>query len=445
MMGWQTPHRVLVVGIARSGCAAAHLAARDGAELLVTDCKPAHELENVRDRLPVGTSTFYGGHPSECLDDVGLVVASPGVSADAPVLVNARSRGIPVLSEIEFAWLHIPAVPLVAVTGSNGKSTVTTLIAEMLTADGRRARAGGNLGTPASELVMQADDWDVWVLEMSSFQTELLTSLRPRVGVFLNLSQDHLERHHDLVSYQHAKQRLLAFQQSSDTAVLNADDPMVAASPTDATVVQFSLNARADAYLDSNELHLGAAPLLHLDELALSGRHNAANALAASLAADAMGVGRDALVSTLRSFAGLAHRHQTVLVHNNVRWVDDSKATNVGATLAGLQGYPDQSVHLVLGGLSKGQSFTCLVREVTRAACRVYLIGRDRQIIATALAGAAPLEDCGTLESAVAAARCAARPGHTVLLAPACASFDQFTGFAERGERFATLASQGTA
>ncbi len=436
------PPRVLVVGLARSGQAAARLAADGGAEVWVTDRRAATELGEVLPALPPHTRTFLGGHPEACLDGVGLVITSPGVLADAPVLAAARERGIAVVTEVEFAWRHRPDTPLVAVTGSNGKSTVTVLTAEMLKTAGIAAAAGGNLGPPASELVLQGG-FDTWVLEVSSFQTELLTAMRPRVAVFLNLSQDHLERHPTLADYLTAKRRLFAFQGENDAAVLNADDPEVLATPTRGRRLEFSLARPADGWLDGEVLRVAGEALSEVSGLALAGRHNLANALAASLAAGELGVPAAAAALTLVTFHGLPHRHRTVFESGGVRWVDDSKATNVGATVAALGGYSDGSVHLILGGQAKGQDFGLLADEAARTVACLYLIGVDAPHLAAALGGVAPIEHCGTLEEAVRRARRAARPGQTVLLAPACASFDQFTGYAERGDTFARLAKGG--
>ncbi len=443
-MGWETPSPLLVVGLGSSGVAAARLGAARGAEVRVTDVRGSDELGPVLERLPSGTRTFLGGHPEGCLEGVRLVVASPGVPADAPLLLSARERGVPLLTEIEFAWLHRAEVPLAAVTGSNGKSTVTTLIAEMLRAAGVAAVAGGNLGPPASELVATGP-WDAWVLEVSSFQAELLTAMRPRVAVFLNLSQDHLERHPDLASYRDAKARLLAFQEAGDAAVLNHDDAQVRGLETAARRLSFSLETASDAWLDDDRLMLAGELLTTADQVALSGRHNLANALAAALAARELGAPVDAVVRALGSFTGLPHRHRTIAERDGIRWIDDSKATNVGATLAALGGYPAATVHLILGGQAKGQDFSVLAGELRRAVVAVYLIGVDAPVIAGQIGDVVAVRHCGTLADAVARARTAAEPGQVVLLAPACASFDQFSGYAARGTRFAELAREEVA
>jgi UDP-N-acetylmuramoylalanine--D-glutamate ligase len=436
--------RVLVIGLGSSGLAAARLASEDGAEVWVSDRRSEQELAAVVGRLPSRARTFLGGHPAECLEGVDLVITSPGVPPGTDILARARDLGVTVLTEVEFAWHHAPSAPLVAVTGSNGKSTVTTLIAHMLTASGQRAAAGGNLGPAASDLVLEGG-WGCWVLEVSSFQTELFTELRPDVGVFLNLSQDHLERHPDMASYRDAKRRLFEFQTSSDVAVLNADEPAVAETPTRARRRLFSIEGRADGWLDGDTLAVDRQPVLSRGELALAGIHNVANALASILAAAEVGGTIEGARRVLTSFTGLEHRHLTVHEADGVRWVDDSKATNIGAALAALRGYPDRSVHLILGGQAKGQDFSVMVSEVGRAVVEVYLIGIDGPMIAEALEGATRITECGTLDEAVRRARRNARPGQWVVLAPACASFDQFTGYSERGRAFTEQARRAEA
>ena len=443
-MVFEPSPRVLVVGLGSSGLAAARLAASAGSEVWVTDLRGEADLATELAELGGNVGTFLGGHPESCLDGVALVIVSPGVPADAPLVAAGRDRGIEVCTEIEFAWRHRPQAGLVAVTGSNGKSTVTELTARMLVEAGQSAVAGGNLGPPASQLVLDGG-WDSWVLEISSFQAELLTEMTPRVAVFLNLSQDHLERHPDLGSYFAAKQRLFAFQSEADVAVLNADDPMVAATRTAARRRSFSISGQADACLDGDELVLDGESIMKKSEVRLSGIHNLANALAAALAAAALGSPLPAMAAALNTFDGLEHRHRTVHSADGVRWIDDSKATNVGATLAALRGYPDRSLHLILGGQAKGQDFSVLADEVRRAVSRLYLIGEDGPAIAETLSGAAPAESCGTLARAVQEARRHAVAGECVLLAPACASFDQFSGYGERGDCFTGLARQEVA
>ena len=438
-MGGLNLSRVLIVGLGRSGLAAARLAARDGAEVWITDQRREPEFGTSRAGLPSDVRRFLGGHPLECLEGVDLLIVSPGVAPDVEILRAARERKVSISTEVEFAWMHAPDAPLVAVTGSNGKSTVTMLTVEMLVSGGVAAVAGGNLGTAACELVM-AGGWECWVLEISSFQAELLTRMKPSVGIFLNLSQDHLERHPDMASYGSAKKRLFAYQGASDVAVLNADDDQVVGTPTAARRRLFSLEGPADAWFDGQRLMLDGRPFVDRSDVALPGVHNIANALAATLAAVELGARPEDAAAVLGEFAGLDHRHLTIHEADGVRWVDDSKATNVGAALAALRGYPDGSVHLILGGQAKGQDFSTMVPEVRRAAACVYLIGIDGPTIGNAIAGTTPVVECGTLDEAVRRARGRARSGQWVVLAPACASFDQFAGYHERGQAFAELA-----
>jgi UDP-N-acetylmuramoylalanine--D-glutamate ligase len=280
------------------------------------------------------------------------------------------------------------------------------------------------------------------VLEISSFQAEILTEMRPRAAVFLNLSQDHLERHPDVGAYLEAKRRLFAFQEQDDIAVLNADDAAVVGTATAARRRTFSISGAADACLAGDRLLLDGELLIEASRVKLCGLHNLANSLAAALAAHALGATRDGMASTIEDFEGLAHRHRTVHVANGVRWVDDSKATNVGATVAALQGYPESTVHLIIGGQAKGQDFAPLLPEIRRAVARLYLIGEDGPAIGEIFEESVPLESCGDLAEAVGRARGFATAGQSVLLAPACASFDQFSNYGERGDLFAKLAAR---
>lgn len=434
------PPRALVVGLGSSGAAAARLLARQG--YLVRANDRAETLALPAAALPPATQVVLGGHPLELLEGVALVVVSPGVPWDLPLLVEARRLGLEVIAEVELAWRALAPVPLLGVTGSNGKSTVTAMLGTILKHAGWRTGVGGNIGHPASELAL-AGGWEVVVLELSSFQLEGCTTLRPTVGVFLNLSPDHLDRHRDMAAYLAAKARLFACQQPQDTAVLNADDAATAHLPTPGRVARFSLvDTRAEAHLAGGHLVIDGATLMRRDDLPLLGDHNLANALAAALAAVRGGVPLRAAAEGLAAFSGLPHRHQLVVHRRGVRWVDDSKGTNVGATAAGLAGYPPGTVHLILGGLGKGQDFAPLRQAVAGRVARAYLIGTAAGDIAAALAGTVPLEECGTLAEAVERAASLAREGDTVLLSPACASFDQFRDYAHRGDEFARLARE---
>jgi UDP-N-acetylmuramoylalanine--D-glutamate ligase len=433
--------RALVVGLGLSGVAASELLVRQGWRVVGNDAAVRNELVHLAD-LPEGVEVVLGGHPETLLEGTSLVVVSPGVPWDLPLLAAGRRRGIEVVAEVELAWRAMSQVPLVGITGSNGKTTVTAMLGEIVKASGARVGVGGNIGVAASRLATQAE-LDFVVLELSSFQLEGCTTLRPRVGVLLNVSPDHLDRHPSLASYLALKARLFAAQCSDDFAVLNSDDPALRSIVTTSQIVCFSLADRsAAAHLADGALVLDGKALMPRAELPLLGDHNVANALAAALAAARLGVRRDAITEALRSFRGLPHRHQVVAEAAGVRFVDDSKGTNIGATAAGLAGYPAGTVHLILGGLGKGQDFRELRPAVAGRLAAAYLIGAASEEIAAALAGAVPIEECGALAEAVRRAARRARPGDTVLLSPACASFDQFRDYKQRGDEFARFAQR---
>jgi len=432
---------VLILGLGDSGLAAARLARADGMAVRICDRRDAKELQSRLELLPEGVDCVLGSEPKSALDGVETLIVSPGIPSDHALISEARRRNIRLLGELEFAWNHRQEAPLAAVTGSNGKSTVTTLISKMLERSGLSVVAGGNLGPAASELVLDKN-WESWVLEVSSFQAETFVDFRPRVGVLLNLSQDHLERHPGFEDYVAAKARLFANQGPDDLAVLNADDPRVAELECPGRRHYFSLTQPADACLGGESLLLGGRTLMTRNEIRIRGPHNIANALAAALAARELGADFSGISSALRDFEGLPHRHQLVYEHGGVTWINDSKATNVGSTLSAIQAYPQKSIHLILGGLAKNQDFSVLRQAVAERVRYLYLIGRDAPEIGGALEGCAPQEACGSLEEAVRSARHRAQPGEWVILAPGCASYDQFSGYPERGDRFAALARE---
>jgi UDP-N-acetylmuramoylalanine--D-glutamate ligase len=434
------PSHALVVGLGVSGVAAATLLASQGWQVTVNDRASEADLATQLATLPPGVRTVLATHAEAVLESARLVVVSPGVRWELPLLAEARRRGLPVIAEVELASRSLAGTPIVGITGSNGKTTVTSLTGEIVHAAGWRGGVGGNIGTAASELAL-AGGWDAVVLELSSFQLEGCFTLRPRVGVLLNVSPDHLDRHPTMASYLAAKARIFARQGAEDFAVINADDGALAGLALPSRVVRFSLlDHSAEAHLAGDTLVLDGEPLLPRAELPLLGDHNVANALAAALAASRLGVPRTAIAHALRRFAALPHRHQVVAEAGGVRWVDDSKGTNIGATAAGLAGYPPGTIHLILGGLGKGQDFHELRPAAEGRLARVYLIGEATAEIAKVLTGTAPIETCGALEEAVRRAAAHARPGDTVLLSPACASFDQFRNYAHRGDEFARLA-----
>jgi UDP-N-acetylmuramoylalanine--D-glutamate ligase len=385
--------------------------------------------------------TVVGAPSSEQLADLvgaaDLVVPSPGVPESHPVYGLATQRGVPIYSEIELAGLAAAArgLPLVAVTGTNGKTTVTTVIAEMLAAGGRRALAAGNIGRPLLDAVH--DDVDVVVAEVSSFQLRFTETFRPRVAVLLNVAEDHLDWHPSFKDYVAAKARIFANQAGEDLLVFNADDEAVAevAASAPARSVAFTLEGTAGAWRlqDDRLVHPDGTALIAAGDLARNGPHDIANALAAAAAAADFGVADDALRAVLTSFSGLPHRVTPVGQSGGVTFVDDSKATNPHAALAALAGF--DSVVLLAGGRNKGLDLGVLRQEAGRIRA-VVAIGEAAGEVEACFAGLRPVRRAGSMAEAVRLGAELAEPGDTVLLSPACASFDWYSGYAARGEDF---------
>jgi len=424
--------RVMVVGLGASGAAAARFLHSRGANLVLTD----RRADIDQSKLPPAAFRL-GPEQAEWLDGIELVVTSPGVPRDALLLREAVARRIPVISEIELASRFI-AAPIAAITGTNGKSTVTVLLGEILKAAGMRVFAGGNLGTPLVEAAGSA--YDAIVAEISSFQLEWIERFRPHVGVHLNLTDDHFDRYHDLEDYGRAKARLFENQHETDWAILNRDDARVwkLASALRSQVVGFGLGpaaAHAGIWPGGRSLVFeidGRRGRIGTEGLRLPGRHNLVNAMAASAAALAMRVEPRAIERALGEFNGLPHRIEFVREKDGVSFIDDSKGTNVGAVVEALEAMAGPVI-LIAGGLDKGGDYAPLIDPVRRKVRRVILNGAARDKIAAALGGAAEIESVSTLKEAVECAWRAARRGDTVLLSPACASFDQFRDYAERG------------
>lgn len=430
---------VLVVGLQRTGQAVARWAAGEGAHVCLSDRSPDIELPS--DLLPFDRRD--DSDPDAALDQIDVVVPSPGVPATAPILVRALERGIPIVSEIELAASTLEAT-MVAVTGTNGKSTTTELIARMLEGTFDRVFAGGNLGTPLIEALQ--DPCDVAVVEVSSFQLEWVDSFRPRVGVFLNVTEDHLDRHGDVDTYAAVKARLFARQAPGDVAVLNRDDPRVAAlaGRLRSTVATFGSGPRTGdgAELREDRVHArlrGRRAEYSLAQFSLLGEHNRENVMAAVLAAMAAGAEDESIQAAIDTFEALDHRMQQVHERGGVRFVDDSKATNVGALLRSIEGLPDGRVVLVAGGTDKGSDFGQARELVGRKARSVVLYGSARDAILEAWDGVGPIVVHERFDDAVRAAAGAAEAGDTVLLSPACSSFDQFDNYARRGDAFASI------
>jgi UDP-N-acetylmuramoylalanine--D-glutamate ligase len=429
--------RVLVLGLGDSGLSAAHWVQQQGGLARVADTR----ADPPRARDYAG-ELHTGAFTEALLEGVDLVCISPGLSLREPVVQAAVAKGVPVVGDIElFAWQvrSDPASRVLAVTGTNGKTTVTALTGHLLRAAGIECEVAGNIGPAALDALMKRRAPPAaWVLELSSYQLETAWSLAPDAATVLNLSEDHLDRYADMQDYAAAKARIF---QGEGVQVLNRDDArsMSLAVPGRERVT-FGLGApgaEADWGVVDGAIHEGVLPVLRLSELQIHGAHNASNALAACALARSLGASREALAQGLRSFKGLPHRLQLVAERGNVAWYDDSKGTNVGATVAALQGLGSPAL-LIAGGEGKGQDFAPLAPAVAAHARHVLLIGRDAPMIERALAASGvPLERCATLEQAVARAAQLARAGDAVLLSPACASFDMFRDYRHRGEAFA--------
>lgn len=447
--------RVLVVGAARSGLAAAELAARHGASVLVNDRRPESELGPAADRARAcGATVSAGGHPADLAARADLLVLSPGVPADVPPVVEARRRGVPVWSEIELAW-RFARGRVVAITGTNGKSTTTAMAGAILRGAGIPGGTGGNLGTPFSELLVHDTPAAVHAVEVSSFQLEAIETFRASAAAILNLTPDHLDRYPSINAYAAAKARLLETQSPDDAAVLNDDDPEHARFvPALRAAPHYFSTARepeAGAFVRAGRLVLrtaaGEDDLLAAEQLPVPGEHNVQNALAAALLCRLAGCVPAAIAEALLAYRALPHRLEHVGEVSGVRFFNDSKATNLDATERALRAFPDGTVHVILGGKDKGADWGSIAPLVAAKARRALLVGAAAPAIRRALAGSVPLEDCGTVGAAVEAGLAGARPGDVVVLAPGCASFDQYRNFEERGEDFrsavARLAAAG--
>jgi UDP-N-acetylmuramoylalanine--D-glutamate ligase len=431
--------RVLVIGFGRTGRALARVLAARGDRVRVGDARPADALGADAGAL-AGVELRAGSDGPELLDGIDLVVPSPGVPRTAPVLVAAGRRRIPIESEIEVAAAGL-ACPIVAITGTNGKSTTTTLVGLALEASGRRTFTGGNLGTP---LVAALDARpEICVAEVSSFQLEWVRAFRPHVGCLLNVTDDHLDRHPSFADYRDTKARLFAAQRADDVAVLNRDDPAVIelVPRLRARVVTFGWHAVPEgAYVAGEDVAFRMpgvpAERYSLARTRLVGRHNVENVLAAVATARLAGAPPAAVQHAIDTIEPLPHRLALVAEHGGVRWYDDSKATNVGAAVKSLESFAGPVV-LLAGGVDKGGTYEPLVAAARGRVRCTLVFGAARERIARALEdGGIAVERMATLASAVGAAAGLARPGDVVLLAPACASFDQFSDYTDRGRAF---------
>ncbi len=432
--------RILIVGLGTTGLSCARFLSAQGAEIAVTDSRTRPpSLETLRAELP-DIAVFVGGFDAEAFARADCLVISPGVSLREPLVVEARARGVEILGDVEI-FAHYVQAPVIAITGSNGKSTVTTLVAEMARESGVTTAMGGNIGTPVLDLL--AEQPDLFVLELSSFQLETTTSLEPAAAVILNISEDHMDRYPSLGDYTAAKVRIY---HGGGALVVNRDDARVRATLAvvqhGRAVLRFGLDhpAADDFGLCEHQgetwLCQGEDCLLPERELRIKGRHNTANALAALALGQLVGLERSAMLNVLRHFPGLPHRCQWVRERQDVIWYNDSKATNVGAALAAITGVPAEKLVLILGGQGKGQDFTPL-RDAVAQHCRaVVLLGEDADCLQQVLTDTVPLITVNSMIEAVSEAANQAQANDAVLLSPACASFDMFHDYVQRGEHF---------
>jgi UDP-N-acetylmuramoylalanine--D-glutamate ligase len=435
---------VVVLGLAQSGLAAVELLVEKGAEVSACDAQPL-------DRLPEAAAALarlqapFRLQSREALADAAWIVISPGVPADLDLLVEARRRGARVIGEVELAGYYLQG-DTIGITGSNGKTTTTALVGHMLAECGIPVQVGGNIGTvPATALVATSRPGQWNVLELSSFQLETIEWFQAHIGVELNVTQDHLDRHHSFERYAAAKARLVETLGPLDWAVLNADDPILSefTMQTPSRLAWFSLTRKVTpgVWLDGGLLVLDGKPLIEAKDIPLRGRHNIENVMAASVAASLAGAPLEGIAAAIRSFRAVEHRLEYVATVQGVEFYNDSKATNVDSTLKAIDAF-DGGLWIILGGKDKGSDYSPLAAPLKAKARAALLIGAATPLIAAGLAGAVPVVECGTLERAVATAFRDAAPGDTILLAPACASFDQFNNYEHRGRVFKELVAR---
>ncbi len=438
--------KVTVVGLARSGVAAANLLTRLGAKVTVTDIRSEQELGGQIKQLSQPVRLKLGGHPQGVFLQADLIVVSPGIPLNIPLLVEAQRAGIKIIGELELAY-QLTTVPFIAVSGTNGKTTTTSLIGGILKTAGFKVTVGGNIGFPMSQAVLQAPDSDFWVAEVSSFQLEAIDGFRPRLAILLNISPDHLDRYAGFEDYAAAKARLFINQTPEDYAILNADDPLVleAARGTRAQRVFFS---RRQILPEGVMVQGGkimakwggvSSEICALDELGLPGVHNLENALAATTAAVISRVSSPLIKKLLSEFKPLEHRLEFVGRVKGIDFINDSKGTNVGAVLKSLESF-EQPVVLIAGGRDKGGDYSPLLKLIRERVRNVVLIGETKDKFKAALKPVRKkLHEADSMEEAVYTAFDLARQGDVVLLSPACASFDMFKNYEDRGRVFKAM------
>jgi UDP-N-acetylmuramoylalanine--D-glutamate ligase len=434
--------KVLVVGLGKSGVASALFLESRGARVTVSDSKSEDQLrEEIPALLDRGVVVETGKHGERTFRDQELIVVSPGVPFNVPSLENARRMNIPVIGEIELAAQNTLG-SIVAITGSNGKTTTTTLAGEIIASGGSKALIGGNIGTPAISFADQSSPETWVVLEVSSFQLETIETFRPKIAVILNVTPDHLDRHGSMENYTAAKARVFENQTAEDFAVLNLDDKIAASlgGGIKPKVYWFSRHKEVErgTFVKGGSIFFKdsqTTEIMPVAEIMLKGAHNLENVLAAVSIGMLAGVAPEKIRRAVNAFKAVEHRLEFVTEIEGVQYFNDSKATNVDATIKALESFP-KNIHLILGGKDKGSDYTLLNALLRERVKQVYTIGAAAQKIEQQIANTVPIVAASTLENAVRKAALAAKPGDIVLLAPACASFDQFKSYEERGRVF---------
>ena len=437
--------KVMVLGLARTGIAAARFLAERGADVTVSDRRTEADL--AREIAGLGDAPIdlrLGGEDSAWLENIDILIPSPGVPQENPLLQAAARRGIEILSEIELGYRFM-RTPLIAITGTNGKSTTTSLIGAMLKAAGANAFVGGNIG--AALIGFAGKDWDWGVVEVSSFQLEWVKDFRPRIAILLNLSEDHLDRYASFADYGAAKERIFAAQEPNDVAILNRDDPLVwrMRERIRSRIVSFGWSSvEQGVYAANDEIvwrGTGAEERFPLARVKIQGVHNVENLMAAIAAAKAAGVAQAAVQNAIENFAGLEHRLEFVREKNGVRYYNDSKGTNVGAVIKSLASFSAPMI-LLAGGVDKGGDYAPLADEIRRTVKKLILFGAAKEKIRAALGHLTETVVVESLDAAVREAAASARQGDVVLLSPACSSFDMFRDYTERGKKFRSLVQE---
>lgn len=433
----------VVVGAARSGISSARLLISKGAKVTITDKKGEDAFSAGLSRLKeLGINTQFGGHDEAAFLAADLIVVSPGVPMDIPPLKKARKKGVDIISEVELASYFIQA-PIIGITGTNGKSTTTTLVGEVAKRDGRHVFVGGNLGTPLSESALSEKKYDLLVCEISSFQLEGIKRFKPHIACILNITPDHLDRYSSMDDYIKAKWRICENQDPSDFAVLNVDDPLLTAEGRliRPKTICFSRKRRVELglFIDkgviSSSIEGYTADIIRTDDLLVKGVHNIENAMAATAVSLLAGCKIESVEKTLKEFKGLEHRLEFVREVDGVRYINDSKGTNVGAMVKSLEGF-DSPIILIAGGRNKGGDFSLIKDQVAKKVKGLILIGEARKLLRSIFDGITDIAEAEDMLDAVRLAREKGRGGDVVLLSPGCASFDMFRDYEERGRAF---------